>query len=103
MNFKLTKSLSAYNKNAPPPAISGYNGPTELGGAINAPPSTGSYMGYHYYPFSQAQGYDPQTCANACNAQTAYDSRHPAADGTYMSCVSPSPILCREMLFADVE
>ncbi len=71
------------------------NGPTELGGAINAPTSSGSYMGYHFYPFSQAQCCDPQTCANACNAQSAYDSRHPAADGTYKSCVSLHPIFSR--------
>ena len=45
-------------------------------------------MGYQYFPFSQSQGYDPQTCADACDAQTAYDGRHPAADGSFMSCVS---------------
>jgi hypothetical protein len=33
----------AYNKTAPPDAIPGFNGPTELGGAINAPLG---YMGY---------------------------------------------------------
>lgn len=54
-------------------------------------------MGYQYYPFSQSQGYDPQTCANACDVQTTYDSQHPAADGSYMSCVRskcPSYIIC---------
>ena len=44
-------------------------------------------MGYQFFPFSQSQGYDPQTCADACNVQTAYDSRHPAVDGSYMACV----------------
>lgn len=44
-------------------------------------------MGYQYFPFSQSQGYDPQTCADACDAQTTYDSQHPAADGNFMSCV----------------
>lgn len=78
---------NGYNKDAPPPAISGYVGPQELGGAINAPTSSGTYMGYQFFPFSQSQGYDPQTCADACNAQTTYDSQHPAADGSYMSCV----------------
>jgi hypothetical protein len=33
----------AYNKAAPPSAIPGFDGPTELGGAINAPLG---YMGY---------------------------------------------------------
>ncbi|KAL9134899.1 MAG: hypothetical protein Q9175_003921 [Cornicularia normoerica] len=78
---------NAYNKNAPPPACNGYSGPTELGGAINAPPSSGSYMGYQYFPFSQSQGYEPQTCANACNVQTTYDSKNPAVDGSYMACI----------------
>lgn len=44
-------------------------------------------MGYQYFPFSQSQGYDPQTCADACDAQTLYDSQHPAADGSFLSCV----------------
>ncbi|CAD6581526.1 MAG: hypothetical protein ASARMPRED_000637 [Alectoria sarmentosa] len=78
---------NGYNKDAPPPAVSGYVGPQELGGAINAPTDSGSYMGYQFFPFSQSQGYDPQTCADACNAQTTYDSQHPAADGSFMSCV----------------
>ncbi len=78
---------NGYNKVSPPPPVNCYSGPQELGGAINAPPSSGSYMGYQYFPFSQSQGYDAQTCADACDAQTAYDSRHPAADGSFMSCV----------------
>ena len=44
-------------------------------------------MGYKFFPFSQSQGYDPQTCGDACNVQTAYNSRHPAADGTYQTCL----------------
>ena len=87
--FPLIHSI-AYNKNAPPPAITGFNGPTELGGAINAPLDAqghNTYMGYKYFPFSQSQGYDPSTCANACTLQTAYNKRHPAADGQFMTCV----------------
>ena len=45
-------------------------------------------MGYKFFPFSQSQGYTPSTCADACNLQTTYDSQHPAADGSYQSCVS---------------
>ena len=54
-------------------------------------------MGYQYFPFSQSQGYDPQTCADACNAQTTYDSENLAADGSYMACVrAPSDLsYCR--------
>ena len=81
---------NGYNKKSPPPPVSCYSSPQELGGAINAPPSTGSYVGYQYFPFSQSQGYDPQRCADACDAQTLYDSRHPAADSSFMSCVRPS-------------
>ncbi|KAL8642542.1 MAG: hypothetical protein Q9228_000767 [Teloschistes exilis] len=79
---------NGYNKASPPDPIDGFTGPQELGGAINAPLDNGknTYMGYKYYPFSQTQGYDPATCATACKAQTAYNSRHPAADGTYATC-----------------
>ena len=75
---------------APPPSVSLFNGPTELGGAINAPlDSNGhdTYMGYQFFPFSQAQGYDPQTCAGACTTQTTYNSQHTKPDGTYQTCV----------------
>ena len=78
---------NGYNKGSPPSPVDCYSGPQELGGAINAPPSSGSYMGYQYFPFSQSQGYDPQTCADACDAQTLYDSQHPTADGSFMPCV----------------
>ncbi|KAI4122903.1 MAG: hypothetical protein LQ338_005555 [Usnochroma carphineum] len=80
---------NAYNKASPPPAIACYTGPVELGGAINAPYNAqgqNTYMGYKYHPFSQYQGYDPSTCAADCNAQTAYNKRHPAADGSYQTC-----------------
>ncbi|KAL8748419.1 MAG: hypothetical protein Q9184_007315, partial [Pyrenodesmia sp. 2 TL-2023] len=81
---------NAYNRASPPPEISCYTGPTKLAGAINAPLNAqgqNTYMGYKYHPFSQTQGYDPSECAADCNAQTAYNSRHPAADGTYQTCV----------------
>ncbi|MCJ1233870.1 hypothetical protein MMC14_001828 [Varicellaria rhodocarpa] len=80
---------NAYNKISPPPACPGYTGPTEAGGAINAPLDSkghNTYLGYKYYPFSQTQGYTPSTCAAACTAQTGYNSRHPAANGTYQTC-----------------
>ena len=44
-------------------------------------------MGFQFFPFNQAQGYTPQTCADACGAQTVYNSQHPASDGTYQTCV----------------
>ena len=79
-----------YNKDTPPPALKGYNGPTELGGAINAPQDAmghNTYMGYKFFAFSHSQGYDPQTCANACDAQTSYNKQYPASDGTYQTCI----------------
>ncbi|KAL8951362.1 MAG: hypothetical protein Q9222_002663 [Ikaeria aurantiellina] len=79
---------NGYNKASPPDPIDGFNGPTELGGAINAPLDNGAntYLGYKYFPFSQSQGYTPSTCADACKAQTGYNSRHPKADGSYQTC-----------------
>ncbi|GAB7353549.1 hypothetical protein MBLNU459_g3984t1 [Dothideomycetes sp. NU459] len=85
----LIAGSNAYNKAAAPPAVPGYTGPTELGGAINAPLDAqghNTYMGYKFYPFSQSQGYTPSTCAAACSSQTQYNQAHPAADGTFQTC-----------------
>ena len=80
-----------YNINAPPPTPNGYNPPTELGGAINAPldPATkaNTYLGATYYPFSATQGFNPQQCADDCSAQGAYDLAHPNPDCSYSPCV----------------
>ncbi|KAL9001503.1 MAG: hypothetical protein Q9169_000078 [Polycauliona sp. 2 TL-2023] len=79
---------NGYNKASPPNPVDGFTGPTALGGAINAPLDNGknTFLGYKYLPFSQSQGYDPASCATACNAQTGYNSRHPNADGSYATC-----------------
>lgn len=84
-NAQRLTSFLAYNKDAPPPAISGFSGPQELGGSINAP---SGYLGYQFFPFSQSQGYDPATCASACTQQTNYNSQHPGSDGSFQTCVS---------------
>ncbi|KAL0930602.1 uncharacterized protein CTRU02_214677 [Colletotrichum truncatum] len=73
------RGSNGYAKNAAPPAEEGFDGPTAFGGAIQAP---NSYMGVKYY----AGVYDPGLCAAACKATTAYDRRHPRADGTYDAC-----------------
>ncbi|KAL8686169.1 MAG: hypothetical protein Q9224_005531, partial [Gallowayella concinna] len=90
-SFQIVIAASnAYNRATPPPAIACYNGPAALPGAINAPLNAqgqNTYLGYNFHPFSQSQGYDPSTCAVDCNAQTAYNRRHPAADGSYQTCV----------------
>ena len=78
---------NAYNKDAAPAAIRGFVGPTELGGAINAPTASGSYMGYKYFAFSQTQGYTPETCAAACTSTSAYNKAHPDKTGFYQKCV----------------
>ena len=93
--MKLNIIPTGYNKASPPPPADQFIGPTELGGAINAPLDAqghNTYLGNKFYPFSQSQGFTPSTCASACLAQTQYDAAHPAADGSYMSCVS-SPSL----------
>ncbi|KAL1301534.1 hypothetical protein AAFC00_005775 [Neodothiora populina] len=78
---------NAYNKNTPPAAVDGFLGPSALGGAIRAPPETGSYLTYQYFPFSQKQGYTPQTCAAGCKTITEENSKNPKKDGSYQSCV----------------
>ncbi|KAL8699623.1 MAG: hypothetical protein Q9201_005899 [Fulgogasparrea decipioides] len=70
---------NGYTKNNPPDAQPGFTGPTEFGGAINAP---GNYIGQKYFPGV----YDAGKCAGACQANTAYDKRHPNSDGTYDAC-----------------
>jgi len=57
-----------YTKNTPPTTIDRYEGPTILGGAISLPSDANnpemypsSYMGFQFFPFSQSQGFDPQT------------------------------------------
>ncbi|KUJ11847.1 uncharacterized protein LY89DRAFT_653320 [Mollisia scopiformis] len=83
---------NGYNKNAPPPAQTGFTGPVELGGAINAPndpvTNTNTYMGYKFFSFGQVQTYPAgvQACTLACTAQTAYNSRHPPSTGKPNVC-----------------
>ncbi|KAI9797322.1 MAG: hypothetical protein M1825_006020 [Sarcosagium campestre] len=74
---------NGYSRASPPAAIPGFDGPTRLGGAINAPLDNGvdTYLGQKYFNAP----YDPSVCASACVAQTAYNKRHPT-DGTYKPC-----------------
>jgi hypothetical protein len=76
---------NGYLKDVPPPSFSGYNGPDQVGGAINAPLDSGvdTYMGYKFYPNG-----DYSQCTAACTAQTAYNGRHPPSDGS-------APKICR--------
>ncbi|KAL8903155.1 MAG: hypothetical protein Q9171_007497 [Xanthocarpia ochracea] len=70
---------NGYTKNNAPDAQTGFTGPSPMGGAINAP---NSYIGQKYFPGV----YDAGQCAGACQANTAYNQRHPRADGTYDAC-----------------
>lgn len=70
---------TGYVKLAPPAPQSNFTGPVEFGGAINAP---NSYMGVKYF----SGPYDVSQCAAACQANTAYDHRHPRSDGSYDAC-----------------
>ncbi|MCJ1237631.1 hypothetical protein MMC14_005618 [Varicellaria rhodocarpa] len=75
---------NGYNKLAAPPSYTNFTGPTELGGAINAPLNTtgyNTYVGMKYYPGP----YDPSQCAASCQATTAYAQRH-ASKGFYNAC-----------------
>jgi len=76
---------NGYTKNLPPAAQSGFDGPTGLGGAINAPLNAAgknTYIGVKYFPGV----YDAGKCSAACSANTAYNHRHPRSDGTYDAC-----------------
>lgn len=84
-NFQVVITGSnGYVKNVPPPSYTNFTGPTELGGAIQAPLANGvnTYIGMRMFPGP----YDPSSCAAVCQETTTYDSQHPASDGTYMPC-----------------
>lgn len=96
-NFEVVIAGSnGYNKWPAPPAQSGFNGPVELGGALNAPldPVTkqDTFMGSKFFQFStnpgagQIQAYDPSACTAACTSQTAYNSAHPPSSGNPQVC-----------------
>jgi hypothetical protein len=73
-----------YNRAAPPAAIPSFSGPVRLDGAINAPLDPNGYTtstGFGYFPFNQAQGYNPDTCALGC---LALNAKQPDS-----SCISP--------------
>ncbi|KAM0714476.1 hypothetical protein Q7P37_010263 [Cladosporium fusiforme] len=68
--------------------VSGWTGPQDLGNAAqNAPlwdcTDTWSYLGYKLL---QTGSVDPRLCAAACDAQTAYNQKHPASDSKVVSC-----------------
>jgi hypothetical protein len=83
---------NGYNKIAPPVAQNGFQGPTTLGGAINAPvdpiTKTNTYMGYKFFSVTAFPSFDQGVllCTAACIAQTAYNGRHPPATGKPSVC-----------------
>ena len=71
---------NGYSKNAPPPSYSGFSGPTEFGGAIQAP---SGYIGSRFF----SGPYDPGQCVAVCLETTDYDKEHLVrSDGTYDAC-----------------
>ncbi|KZF25400.1 hypothetical protein L228DRAFT_265869 [Xylona heveae TC161] len=80
---------NGYNKKKAPPPYSGYDGPTELGGAIAAPlytdPTTGAqvdtYIGVKFF----RGAFNAGQCAAACDATEDYDRTH-ATGGSYKPC-----------------
>ncbi|KAI9861299.1 MAG: hypothetical protein M1824_002506 [Vezdaea acicularis] len=72
---------NGYTKDPNPPACANYNGPTPLGGAINAPLLNGvnTYMRSVIYNGA----FNPCQCTAACDAQTAYNSRHGGKSCTF--------------------
>lgn len=76
---------NGYTKSNPPNPIPGFSGPTEFGGAINAPLNAqgkNTYIGVKYFKGV----YNALLCASACQANTAYNHRHARADGSYDAC-----------------
>ncbi|KAL9018882.1 MAG: hypothetical protein Q9185_003794 [Variospora sp. 1 TL-2023] len=85
---------NAYNKAPPPPSVPCYAGPTAFGGAIKAPKNAlgqDTFLGTRFYPFTADQAYNASMCAAYCSEVTGYNSRHPAADGSYKTCAFFNP------------
>lgn len=77
---------NGYSKNDKDlPVIDKFQPGTKLPGAINAP-LDGTYDTYNGFKLYNNNPYDPTLCAAACQAQTAYDKKHPAKDGSYKVC-----------------
>ncbi|KAL9042451.1 MAG: hypothetical protein Q9214_003776, partial [Letrouitia sp. 1 TL-2023] len=74
---------------APLPSIYGYDNPTSLDGAINAPLDNGkdTYLGRKYIAFGAYSSFDPKECANNCRWMTQRNRLHPNTDGTWQTCV----------------
>ncbi|KAL9095300.1 MAG: hypothetical protein Q9165_002557 [Trypethelium subeluteriae] len=76
---------NGYNKVAAPPAQTNFTGPTELGGAIQAPLNAqgkDTYLGMRLFSI-----YDPSQCAAVCQSTTAYDKKHLVdSNGNYAAC-----------------
>jgi len=79
---------NGYAKDCAPPSIPKFTGPVELGGAINAPLLNGAntFIGSKINASTVGFTYEPTFCSAACLAQTSYDKKHPAADGSYDTC-----------------
>ena len=79
----VTAGSNGYYKDGPPPSYDNLTGPMELGGAINAPTDSNSFIGSKVYPGT----YDPEQCAVTCQTTTAYDKAHLVRqDGTNDAC-----------------
>ena len=77
-----SNAYTSYKMDGP---VAGWTGPQKLGNAaINAPlydcENKWSYLGYKLL---QAGSVDPNLCAAACDAQTAYNAAHPTATDPY--------------------
>ncbi len=70
------------------PAIDGYGPPSSLGtNAINAPLDCNGYNTYMGFKiFNSGTPFDPNLCAAACSAQTAYDVAHPSPGESPQIC-----------------
>ncbi|PSN74204.1 hypothetical protein BS50DRAFT_605806 [Corynespora cassiicola Philippines] len=78
---------NGYNKGQAGEQVTGYDGPTQLDAAINAPldcnDSFDTYMGVKIFTEGP---YDPKLCAAACTATSDYNREHPPEIGPVKTC-----------------
>lgn len=81
----ITGSNGYTKKSKDLPVVPAFKQGTPLPAAINAPLDNG-YDTYAGMKLFNNNPYDPALCAAACQAQTDYNVKHPAKDGSYKTC-----------------
>ncbi|KAJ9635521.1 hypothetical protein H2199_008524 [Coniosporium tulheliwenetii] len=94
-------AFNAYNKAAPPPVLGGFNGPFQLGGAINAPYAAdghNTFMGSSYGKnYGQHRGNDKYTVSQSYSYAVAVDADYVSSARSIIQASTLQPF-CSSLL-----